>query len=294
VRLLDQLKRCDSGAVYVEFLIAFFPVFLLFLGTVQLAFVRAAQLVVREAAARACRSAIVMLDDDPGRHSTARGMLYGAPPDPGFFARMEGFFGLGEPAARGDQGSRLAAIRTSAYVPLAALSPPVEWMTGTLGAEARNLRQAVATDAARFAVGYGLYNRTGAIVTLRDAAGSDDLVSEPIAPDANVTVHVTYLYYCAVPLVSRLICKTLPGLLGGAAADSALERLREDPTEIAEVLEQLQNGVDQAKRFARELGRAEMPALLAPLLLSSGTFAVLEAEMTLPNQGARYHGGYRE
>jgi hypothetical protein len=289
---LARLRRCDAGAVYVEFLIAFFPVFLLFLGTVQLAFVRGAQLVVREAAARACRSAIVILDDDPARHSTPRGALNGPAPEPGFFARMQDALGLGEPAEQGSAGTRLAAIRKTAYVPLAALSPPMDWILGTLGESAGNLSAAVSTDAARFALGFGVYNLSGAIVTLRDAPGSDELVIEPIAPDAKITVHVTYLYYCAVPLVSALICDTLPSLLGGNATSDALDRLREDPTAILDVLEQLQEDVDDAKRLARELSRAELPALLAPLLLGSGRFAVLEAEMTLPNQGARYHGGY--
>ncbi|HEX2880182.1 MAG TPA: TadE family protein [Polyangiaceae bacterium] len=294
MRTLARLRRCDVGAVYVEFLIAFFPVFLLFLGTVQLAFVRGAHLVVREAAARACRSAIVILDDDPDRHSTPRGALNGPAPEPSFFASMQNALGLGEPAEQGPAGTRLAAIRKTAYVPLAALSPPIDWILGTLGESAGNLNAAVSTDAARFALGFGVYNLSGAIVTLRAAPGSDELATDPIAPDAKITVHVTYLYYCAVPLVSALICDSLPSLLGGNAASDALDRLRADPTAILDVLEQLQEDVDDAKRLARELTRAELPALLAPLLLGSGRFAALEAEMTLPNQGARYHGGYRD
>lgn len=292
MRTLTPLHRCDAGAVYVEFLIAFFPVFLLFLGTVQLAFVRGAQLVVREAAARACRTAIVILDDDPARHSTPRGSLSGPAAAPGFFSRMQNFLGLSESAEQGPAGSRLAAIRKTAYVPLAALSPPMDWVMGTLGESASNLNNAVTTDAARFALGFGVYNLTGAIVTLRDAPGSDELASDPLAPDAKVTVHVTYLYYCAVPLVSALICDSMMSLLGGSTGNTAWERLREDPTAVLDVLEQLQEDVDDAKRLARELSRAEMPGLLAPVLLGAGRFAVLEAEMTLPNQGARYHGGY--
>jgi hypothetical protein len=287
----SDLVRCDRGAVYLEFLIAFFPVFLLFLGTVQLAFVSAAHLVVREAAARACRTAIVILDDDPGRHSTPRGALNGPAPEPGFFDRVRSALGLGEPTAQGPAGSRLAIIRAAAYVPLTALSPPADWAMGALGESRSNLEQAVQTNAVRFAVGY-FYNYAGAVVTLRDEPGSDELASDPVAPDANVTVHVTYLYYCAVPLVSALICDTLPGLLGGHAVDAALQRLREDPTQILDVLEQLEEDVAPAQRLARELGRAENPAVLSALLLGSGYFAVLEAEMTLPNQGARYHGGY--
>jgi hypothetical protein len=162
---------------------------------------------------------------------------------------------------------------------------------GALGETPGNLQQAVQTDALRFAAGYA-YNYAGAIVTLRDAPGSDELATDPIAPDAKVTVHVTYFYYCAVPLVSALICDTLQGLLGGHAADAAWDRLREHPLEIREVLEQLQEDIEPAKRLAREIGRAENPAVFSALLLGSGHFAVIEAEMTLPNQGAKYHGGY--
>jgi hypothetical protein len=294
MRLWTRLQRDEAGAVYVEFLMAFLPVFLLFLGTVQLAFVRGAQLVVREAAARACRTAIVIVDDDPARHSTPRGALSGAAPEPGFFGRLQNLLSLAEPTEQGPAGTRLASIRQAAYVPLAALSPPVDWLLGTLGASAGDLQDAVTTEATRFGLGFGAYNLTGAIVTLRDAPGSDELASDPVAPDAKVTVHVTYLYYCAVPLVSALICDSLPGLLGGSIATDALERLREDPSTVLDVLEQLQEDVDDAKRLARELTRAELPALLAPVLLSAGRFVVLEAEMTLPNQGARYHGGYRD
>lgn len=289
------LQRCQQGAVYVEFLIAFLPVFLLFLGIVQLALVRAGQLVVREAAARACRTAIVILDDDPDRHGgLARGMLHGPPPPRGFFARVGEFFGIGSEPAQGADGSRLAAIRAAAYVPLAALAPPAEWAAGSLGKDAGDLKNAVTSSGTRMITGLA-YNRVGAVVTLRAAPGSDDLASEPIAPDADVTVHVTYLYHCSVPLVSALVCRSLTQLLGGEAIDHALEdiaSLREDPTRLGEVLENIESESDKVKHLARELARAEAPGALLGVLLGSGRFAVLEAEMTLPNQGARYHGGY--
>jgi hypothetical protein len=57
--------RSRAGGVYVEFLIAFLPVFFFFLGLVQLAFVQVANLVVKYAATRAVRAAVVVLPDDP-------------------------------------------------------------------------------------------------------------------------------------------------------------------------------------------------------------------------------------
>jgi hypothetical protein len=58
-------RRGTAGAVYVEFLIAFLPVFFFFLGLVQLAFVQVANLVVKHAATKAVRAAVVVLPDDP-------------------------------------------------------------------------------------------------------------------------------------------------------------------------------------------------------------------------------------
>jgi hypothetical protein len=59
------LDRSRAGGVYVEFLIAFLPVFFFFLGLVQLAFVQVANLVVKHAATKAVRAAVVVLPDDP-------------------------------------------------------------------------------------------------------------------------------------------------------------------------------------------------------------------------------------
>ena len=53
------------GAVYVEFLIVFLPLLVLFMSLVQLAFVEVANLVTKHAAVAACRAAIVVLPDNP-------------------------------------------------------------------------------------------------------------------------------------------------------------------------------------------------------------------------------------
>ncbi len=59
------MSREKAGGVYVEFLIAFLPIFFFFLGLVQLAFVQTANLVVKHAATKAVRAAAVVLPDDP-------------------------------------------------------------------------------------------------------------------------------------------------------------------------------------------------------------------------------------
>lgn len=60
-----ELLRDARGAVYVEFLIVFLPLFVMFMSLVQLAFVQVANLVTKHAAVQAARAAIVVLPDDP-------------------------------------------------------------------------------------------------------------------------------------------------------------------------------------------------------------------------------------
>ncbi len=59
------LRHDSRGVVYVEFLIAFFPLLVIFLGICQLALIASARLVVQHAALAAARSAIVVLEDSP-------------------------------------------------------------------------------------------------------------------------------------------------------------------------------------------------------------------------------------
>jgi hypothetical protein len=60
-----EAQGATKGAVYVEFLIAFFPVFTMFLGLVQLADLHQANIVVNHSAQMAARVAAVVLHDDP-------------------------------------------------------------------------------------------------------------------------------------------------------------------------------------------------------------------------------------
>lgn len=60
-----ELLRDARGAIYVEFLIVFLPLFVMFMSLVQFAFVQVANLVTKHAAVQAARAAIVVLPDDP-------------------------------------------------------------------------------------------------------------------------------------------------------------------------------------------------------------------------------------
>jgi len=64
-------RRSTAGAVYVEFLIAFLPLFVMFMCLVQLAFVEVANLVTKNAAVTGVRAAVVVLPDDPAFYEGA-------------------------------------------------------------------------------------------------------------------------------------------------------------------------------------------------------------------------------
>jgi hypothetical protein len=89
--------RDKRGAIYVEFLIAFLPIFILFLSLVQLTLIETANLVAKHAAVCAARAAIVVLGDDP--------QAYG-----------------GDQVERAE-GQRLADIKLAATAPLWSIDP---------------------------------------------------------------------------------------------------------------------------------------------------------------------------
>ncbi|EYF06584.1 TadE/TadG family type IV pilus assembly protein [Chondromyces apiculatus] len=66
-----SLLKDKRGAVYVEFLGVFFPLFTMFLALVQFAFVQTASILVRHAALRAARTASVILHDNPAFYGGA-------------------------------------------------------------------------------------------------------------------------------------------------------------------------------------------------------------------------------
>lgn len=68
-----QEKRGDEGAVMVEFLAAFMPIFAFFLGLVQLIFIQTASLIVNHAAHVAVRAAVVVIPDNAGTPGSAQG-----------------------------------------------------------------------------------------------------------------------------------------------------------------------------------------------------------------------------
>jgi hypothetical protein len=286
----------ERGAVYVETILCLVPLLTLFFGVAQLAFVASARLVVRHAAAQGVRAAVVLLEDDP-KH-------FGGEPDRGDLLQgdaaniaSELHAALGQVASLGagattsepQGGARLQAIREAVYVPLAVLAPS----SGFLTSGGSRLATAIGSSPLlRFAFGALVYSRGAAAITLRAAPGSDEVLDE-VGPHDDVTVHVTYLFHCGVPLASLLLCNPLWDLAGYGKSLSELQKLDPSkPLEVAVALEKLRDDfppADEYQRIADELARAESPVLLLPYLLSGGRFLVIEAEATLPNQGADYY-----
>lgn len=264
----------DRGVVYVEFLLAFLPLFLIFLALCQIALLIAGKLVVEHAAFVGARSAIVVLDDDPKYYGgTARGVLSEAAPGKErdeakamLSQSLVSFASSSESKKRlqPQQGARMQAIREAALRPLRAFAPRAP---AVLRAGAANVAEALATGADDGGAFGRLYVDAAAVVTLHGAAGDRGMAAEPVAHDAPVTVRVTYLQLCGVPVVRGMICRSLQSLLA--------------PTSNVGPF-----GAENALR--RRLSLAALPELLEGAADPSARFMVFEAETTLPNQGALY------
>ena len=267
-------KRHSRGIVYVEFLLAFIPIFLLFLGTCQLVLLTAARLVVSHAAANGVRSAIVVLEDTADDYGGApRGNLSKGKSDTFAWDSLLERLGIGNAgtytrrtgsrngAAQVQNGARMAAIRLSAATPLLTLAPK---MSAVVSGDTLE-RSLVSSVGAQLAFAYG-YTEAAAAVVVKRSESSDELAIEPIDPKGSVTVEVTYLYHCGVPLVRGLMCSSLSSLLDLHANRAGFRN------------------VERLSQFAN-------PEALRAFASSGGRYAILTGEATLSNQGAAYLSG---
>ncbi|HJL14928.1 MAG TPA: hypothetical protein RMH99_04690 [Sandaracinaceae bacterium LLY-WYZ-13_1] len=182
-----------AGVVYVEFLLAFFPVFILFMGVAQLVLLYAARLVVHHAAVRSTRAAVVIAHDDPqyydglavgdlgGRTATAEDVLHAL--------SRGGVPGAGAGGGVRPPPSRRSAIETSAALVVLPLA----------GRGDVSLGGAVGSGGLRDAV-----DRTMARLTVTFPG----IGEEPVPHDGEIAVRVAYRYPCNVPIARRLICGT--------------------------------------------------------------------------------------
>ncbi len=301
----QQRTRCE-GVVYLEFIIAFLPVFLLFLGVIQLTFLYVGSLTVRHAAFRAVRAAIVVLDDDPKYYDNVpRGCLAGQSTsennilekllESGLRFRSwyhESDTNLDETMSQTSHyrsgGPRLSAIRTAAYVPLLTISPDLSRLWSE-----ESVKQAIGEAPRRLISGL-IYNLGATAITVPSSPGSNDL-KVTVGPKELVTVRVTHLFHCGVPIISGLICDDFYSLMSGLPLDF-LKEVGSKAVSGDFTVSDVQAWNEQYKREKErlkdleapvaELTAAESPGL--QLLGGRARFRILQAEASLPNQGASY------
>lgn len=300
----SKLTSDERGAAYVEFLIVFIPIFMMFLGMIQAAMMYAANLVVTHSANTAARAAIVVLDDQESRYGDeARGSVAG---DGGGDSTMDSVGGLlewagiggssgggGESAGSSASGARLGAIRSAASIPLLAVSPSFSQLVGS-----ESVYSAIGGNPAeRGLTGAAVYNRTAVAVTFPTERAGDDVTKTEWDVNDDVTVRVTYLFHCAVPLVNRIMCDDIVSLKTGvplAAVQHLATRTASGDASLDEITAMVERVRDGRDRLARanpgvgELDQAETPWLSYLTAVTGARFMVLRAEATMPNHGASY------
>src|SRR4249920_44777 len=120
----SNLLRDTRGAVYVEFLLAFIPLFFMFLGMLQMGLLYGGSLVVQHSANVAVCAAMVVMDDDPQYYDNAqRRQLETNATGMSSFVQTAGgligrFFGTSSGGPQWTGGPRLQAIEFAAGMPL--------------------------------------------------------------------------------------------------------------------------------------------------------------------------------
>jgi len=315
------LDRDTRGAVYVEFLLAFIPLFFMFLGMVQMGLLYGASLVVQHSSNVAARAAMVVMDDDPACYDgEARREVNSSASGFSSFVQRAGsalgsIFGSSSSSPVGWQGgARQQAIEFAASMPLLPISPSFSSITRMPQDESvRGALGLRGLDTPEARVAWGLvYNRMAMAVTFPQRAGSTDHRTAFDAPSGigdggQITTRVTYLYNCQVPLANRLMCEDLSFIQFGFSG-SDLRDLANQFSSGAITWDQLQASIDayRIRNARRDRWQSRMNELgqqvnvLAGIVLLSGLaggpvprFVPITAEATMPMQSAnyRYHSG---
>jgi hypothetical protein len=123
-------------------------------------------------------------------------------------------------------------------------------------------RSLVSNTGTQMAFAYG-YTDAATAVTVHASESSDALAPEPLDSKGLVTVRVTYLYTCGIPIVRGLMCRSLSSLLDTSS-----------------------NNSDSVN--AQRLNTAAHPSTLERGISGAPRYALLTGLATLPNQGADY------
>lgn len=297
-----SLARDEGGAVYVEFLIAFIPLFIFFLGILQLSLVHVGNLVVHHAATTAARSAVVVLPDDPSRYDDEEvnevagggGGAGGGFTDPlAMFLEWGGGFGTsGGSGSDATGGARWSSVRAAASLPLLSVSPSYAQLVG----EPKVYHAVGGSAADRALTGAGMYNKFAVAVTFPTRPGADSFRTR-FGPNDDVTVRVTYLFHCGVPMIAPILCNTYPELRSGEPLRAHRELIRmassghasrDELESLRRRIRHAQERLDHAQKGLDELEYAEEPSLGYLSLFTGARFKMLRAEATLRNHGASY------
>ena len=286
-----KLGRDEKGVVYVEFLLVFPPIFVLFLVTMQWALLSASDLGVRHAASAAVRSAIVVLPDDkefyegqeaneiPVSGSCSEGFV-------GKIHKLLGKVGINSGVIPDDGqcpgGARMSTIRFAAIMRMMPFSPnPQSIAPAAFGGVIGQL------GVAGWVAGAAAYAYGATAVTFPKEPGSDEVVySWTPAPETNVTVRVTYLAHCGIPIARYLMCDKPSSIIPQSGwVDTAKTIMNQDPRESQSVR-------DRRSRAQKKFGGLSLAVgnrvLLGALLASGERFQILSAEATLPLASASY------
>jgi len=262
-----RLSQDARGVVYVEFLIAFIPVFLFFLSICQLILLTTARLLVSHAAVAAARSAIVVLEDTYYEYGGAPrgnltfgksaandwgGLLPLGTENAGYFTQS-----AGSQTYYTKSGARMAAIRMAAVLPLLTLAPKAAVAASSVSQSLVNI------TTAQLAFSYN-YSQAATAVSLVQGESSDEPVTQPVSPKDSVTVSVRYLFHCSVPVIRNIMCRPLSSLvdLTGTSANN-----------------------NSASDGSFSFGNMRA---FSRLVSEGAQFVVLAGRATLTNQGADY------
>jgi len=195
----DTLRGDQRGVAYVEFLLAFLPIFTLFLGIAQLVLLWSARIVVEHAATRAARAAVVVLDDDPRYYDgEARDAVGGAALEAGDLLVAMGRLGIGARTGETSVDASPAVLSRRASIELAAALTVAPLVARS---DAQSVRDALGSDALSEVANRVIADLDVSIDGVVTHASLDpDDVAEP------VTVQVSYRFACGVPVARMLVC----------------------------------------------------------------------------------------
>jgi Flp pilus assembly protein TadG len=179
----------------VEFLIVIIPLLTMWLGLIQLALVLGVQLLVKHAAYKAARAAIVVLSDD------FKGADYGNVPLNKIDSGKPGLETYKK--ALDNSKGRYNVIRNAARMVLAPVSVSVANMT------ASSVKEAFGTGSVVDIASGALATDWQVVLTFLDEKGK---YCSSFSSRGVVTAQITFFYRCAVPIGAQLMCKDYFGM----------------------------------------------------------------------------------